>query len=49
MRPITFTVALFGGILVSCTAFAAGEACMLIAADASQRGAGDPGRARDTY
>ena len=31
MRPITFTVALLGGILVSCTAFAAGEACLLIA------------------
>lgn len=31
MRPITFTVALFGGILMSCTAFAAGEACTLIA------------------
>ena len=31
MRPITFTVALFGGVLVSCTAFAAGEACLLIA------------------
>ena len=31
MRPITFTVALFGGILLSCTAFAAGEACLLIA------------------
>ena len=31
MRPITFTLALFGGILVSCTAFAAGEACLLIA------------------
>ena len=31
MRPITFTVALLGGILMSCTAFAAGEACLLIA------------------
>src|SRR6476660_691781 len=31
MRPLTFTLALVGGILVSCTAFAAGEACLLIA------------------
>ena len=37
MRPITFTVALFGGILVSCTAFAAGEACVLIARRKSAR------------
>ena len=31
MRPITFTVVLFGGTLLSCTAFASGEACTLIA------------------
>ena len=31
MRPITFTVVPFGGTLLSCTAFASGEACTLIA------------------